>query len=543
MRMPVFIIVVALVAAPLRGQTADATNSSPIAVVAPATNAAPDSTSTTNAAPATNAAPDAASTTNAAATTNVLDFVDPLIGPETDSAPPPSGKNPIKRFDGRVSLTTGAFTAPGGWELRWHSDQLLSIGVVRRDNTVVAGTTGRTVGSLYVPQGGTYRLRVKTTDSVPWDIQVVATRTAPPDMAFYEPTPGPEFKPETADTNAPSVPVVPPTPAPPVAAPTIRQMTLEQRQALVTIKGDRIQGTGFFMKHGKETVLVTTQQLLANNPNWQIFSANGSQVQVTKIRGASDRDVAMLGIKDFGYAALEEGDPMKLKPGDRLLTSGPSGEALPPVTVGSLGLMHILTDTLRPLPGSPLILASSGRVLGIVAVGPQILASTNFNDENFTERDAANLGSIGGYGLRFDNVPAWETCDAAQLQVQALFLAQFHQRSRALDAYINGNGEYGSTRLWKADSKLKSANDTFLQDASGGATAQRTQALQALLFELGVAADADMDQIQQPQNFYGYEREQARDEVAYRKALKAQLDQYGSDATRFSSVASQNNGG
>ena len=205
--------------------------------------------------------------------------------------------------------------------------------------------------------------------------------------------------------------------------------------------------------------------------------------------------------------------------------------------------MHILTDTLRPLPGSPLILASTGRVVGVVGLGPQVLASTYFSDENFTERDAAATASIGGYGLRFDNVPAWELCDAAQLQVELQFLSAFHQRSRALDAYLNGGGEYGSTQVWKADDKIKSANDSFVQDATGGAAAQRTQALQALLFELGVSADTDMDQIQQPPNFYGYERELARDEIAYRKAIKAELDQFGSDVSRFDGVAAHNNGG
>jgi hypothetical protein len=33
----------------------------------------------------------------------------------------------------------------------------------------------------------------------------------------------------------------------------------------------------------------------------------------------------------------------------------------------------------------------------------------------------------------------------------------------------------------------------------------------------------------------------ARDEIAYRQALKAQLDSYGSDITRFNTVASRNN--
>jgi hypothetical protein len=477
----------------------------------------------------------------------------PVIAPDVSDASADSADGddsgdakdqPLKQYDGHFSLTTSDFTVPDGWELRWHSNQVLSIGVIERDNTVVAGATGRSLGSLYVPVGGTYRLRVKGTSPIAWDIKIYAVKTAPSDEDYYSPTDGPAYKPVAAGTHpAPALPVTPPKPAPPVAAPLPSALTSKQLQSIVTIKGDRAEGAGFFMKHGADTVLVTTQRLIADNPNWQAFSANGSPVQVTKIQGGSDRDVAMLSVKDFGYTALTEGDPMKLQPGDKLLTAEANGASLPPLSVDSLDQRRVVVDELRPVEGSPLVLARSGRVVGVIGVGPQVLPSTDFDEENFNERDAAASGSISAYGERFDNVPAWEVLDAAQLQVQAQFLATFHQRSRDLDAYLNGGGEYGSARIWKADDKIKSANDSFVQDTVGGSTEQRTQSLQALLFELGVVADIDMDQVQVPQNFYGYERMLAQDEIAYRKELKNEIDQYGSNTGRFDGVARSNNGG
>jgi hypothetical protein len=446
----------------------------------------------------------------------------------SDSTPPAPG-DPVKRFDGHVTLTTADFTAPDGWELRWRSDQLLTIGVIRRDNTVVAGTSGRSVGSLYVPQGGTYRLRVKVTEEVPWDVAVYALKTAPPDATSYLPTVGP------------AAPPPPPKPSPPVAAPLPQELTAQQKESIVTIKGDRLQGAGFFMKHGADTVLVTTQQLIANNPNWQAIAANGSTVQVTKIMGASDRDVAMLSVKNFGYPALPEGDPMKLQRGDTLLTAGAGGLSLPPIYVDALDQNRILINELRPVEGSPLVLAGSGRVVGLIAIGPQALSVDDFNDETFNERDADALGSISAYGERLDNVQAWEACDASQLQVEAQFLSDFHQRSRDLDAYLNGVGQSESRRLWQADDKIKSANDTFLQDTVGGNPEQRISSLHSLLFELGVVSDVNMDPIQQPSNFYSYQRSLARNEIAYRKALKGEIDQFGGDMSRFDTIVKANN--
>ena len=82
---------------------------------------------------------------------------------------------------------------------------MLSLGVIRRDNTVIAGTTGHGVGSLYLPQGGTFRIRVKGGDPIPWDVAIyVLDPDASPDDAddhFYAPTPGPAFKPEVAATD------------------------------------------------------------------------------------------------------------------------------------------------------------------------------------------------------------------------------------------------------------------------------------------------------------------------------------------------------
>jgi hypothetical protein len=459
------------------------------------------------------------------------------------------GEQLVKQFDGHFSLTTADFQVPDGWEIRWHSDQVLSIGVIRLDNTVVAGATGRNVGSLYVPLGGTYRIRVKGRDPVPWDVKVyVLDPAAPPptddeEITFYELSAGPAYKPlpkapitvvsPDAATNA--APVVVPVPPP---LPT--QMSLDQCRAIVTVKGDRAQGAGFFMKTKNGTVVITTLELLSNNPNLEIDTATGTKVEYTQIQGATDRDLAMISVKDFGYPALEPGDSAALRSGDVVLTTGTNGTPYPPEPVVSVQQQRIEVNHLRALIGAPVVLARTGKVIGVVSVAPPSLSTANFNEESFADREVERSGAAAAFALRLDNVPGWETYVWSKLQTQTIFLNNFHKHSRTLDSYLNGDDEEGS-KLWKGDEKMKSANDSFVQDTAGGDPSQRIGALHALLFELGVVADTDMDQIALPGNFYSYEQKRAKDEMDYRKALKAQIDAYGSDATRFNSVASRNN--
>jgi hypothetical protein len=450
----------------------------------------------------------------------------------------------VKEFDGHNSLTTGDFQVPDGWEIRWHSEQVLSIGVIRLDNTVVAGGTGRDVGSLFVPQGGNYRIRIRGHDPIPWDVKVYTLDpTALPstddaEITFYEPTPGPGFKPAPVTPVA----VVTPEPAPvaPPSPPLPTQMTDDQRRAVVIVKGDREQGAGFFLKTGTGTVVITTLSLLSNNPNIEIDTATGTKLAITQIQGAADRDLAMITVKDFGFPALDPGDLTAVHADDMVLTTGTNDIPYPSEPVVSVGAQRVEVDRLRALTGAPVVQASTGKVIGVVSVSPPTFSNANFNEESFADREAERSGASSAYALRFDNVPNWETYLWERLQNQTLFLDNFQRETRCLDSYLNGDDEEGS-RLWQSDDKLKSANASFLQDTVGGDPSERTEALHALLFELGVAADSDMNQIAQPANFYSYEAQRARDEMAYRQAIRAQLDSYGNDLKRFNSVVSRNN--
>ena len=77
------------------------------------------------------------------------------------------------------------------------------------------------------------------------------------------------------------------------------------------------------------------------------------------------------------------------------------------------------------------------------------------------------------------------------------------------------------------------ANDNYNQQTSGADTAQDIQAARSLVFDLQGIADTDMDQIQNMNNFYSFNQEWAREEGAYRKALKYELDAISNNVDRL----------
>jgi len=153
-----------------------------------------------------------------------------------------------------------------------------------------------------------------------------------------------------------------------------------------------------------------------------------------------------------------------------------------------------------------------------------------------------------------DTVSAWVPIDSRMFQIETAFLDEFHEQSQRLDAYLNasnkhasrnarnGNGEGGdASKIYLDDEKIMKANNNFIQRASGADAAQRIEALRGLLFDLQCVADINMEKIQDANNFYSFDRERARDELNYRKALKDELYSIGNNIERLRGLPRTNN--
>jgi S1-C subfamily serine protease len=263
----------------------------------------------------------------------------------------------VQSFDGTAALATPNFQVQDKWEVRWDSADITQITVLAADGTVVAGAAGSQKGSLYLPKGGTFNLKISrpaAAAATQWHITVVEIGSAPnpvPVASNYLP---PETLPAAATTNAA------PAPTPPAAAPATASTTTpattgglseDQARAVVEIKGDVGEGTGFLVKTADGPAVVTNIHVLSANPNVKILTTTGAQIKMLGVKGASDRDLAMISIQDDHYTYLDLATDIAntVQAGDEVITPGNS-------------------------EGGEVMLNTKGTVLGI---GPQMVEISN----------------------------------------------------------------------------------------------------------------------------------------------------------------------
>jgi S1-C subfamily serine protease len=331
---------------------------------------------------------------------------------------------------------------------------------------------------------------------------------------------------------------------PPVA------LTDDQARAVVLISGDNAQGTGFMIKTPGGPAILTNIHLIANNPNLKITTNTGGFVTMLSEKGASDRDLALLAIKDAGYKYLEmAGDISQIaQPGDAVVTPGNSQGVDVLLNTGGkiLGIGPERIEFSNPIyhgnSGGPVLHTKSGKVLGVVTEEMKIDLTNGLDKASFASRSSALNGSTRCFGLRLDTVSSWVPIDSKRIQAETAFLDQFAQRSRCLDSYLNApNGRRPEDTLWTKDVKIVSANQTYTDQAAGADSSQRMDAARVLYGELRDLANQDFDTIQNPNSLYSFDQQRTQDEIAYRKAIKAELDSIGDNPSRLIFLARTNN--
>jgi len=350
-------------------------------------------------------------------------------------------------------------------------------------------------------------------------------------------------------------PVAPPPDLPPPA------LTNDQINAVVTIKGDNAEGAGFLMRSPDGTCSVVTHlDLLAANPNVKIFTNSGKQIIPLSLKGAVDRDLAMFTIQDdhFSYLPLATNATSSVATGDQLII--PDIGQPTAVLLGKPGKVIAVNperidfnNAMGPGDsGAPVIRVKSGTVLALVTAEKRVDVSNTLAMAWTANPAPGSAGIIPYFGLRLNGIQGWETYDGARFLAETLFLKQFHQDTRCLDSYLNGRDPSPRRRRWQNDNedrgapdtqyflnnlKLREANDTYQQAANGGDENQRLDAARELLFDLESVANTDMDTLQEMNNLYAFDQVWAQEELAYRNALKKELDDLGSNIFQLDNIA------
>src|ERR1700677_4941548 len=84
----------------------------------------------------------------------------PVVHAQYDPGTAASGPLPFQKFEGTGTQTTASFQVPESWKLSYRSMRPLKITVYSSDGKIVMGTATAGTGTLYVPNAGTYYLRI-----------------------------------------------------------------------------------------------------------------------------------------------------------------------------------------------------------------------------------------------------------------------------------------------------------------------------------------------------------------------------------------------
>ena len=501
----------------------------------------------------------------------------PVIGFLTVSAQDNPAGNIVQEFSGSGTTTTGFFKIQDRWEVRWNARQVVSVAVMSSDGTIVAGAAGVLRGSLFVPMGGQYYFKISDGSTttprastnapsgaspskvlapdnsavpapvVSWHLQVVELGTSVTSnqaLTVYTPY---FMVPDSAVTPV-ATPPEPPTPA----------LTAEQAKSVVSIVGEKAQGTGFLLRSSEGTFVATRLYLLAANPNIKIFTNTGAQITPLSLKGAVDRGLAMYSIQDDHYSYLPLAkDPMaaanEVDTGDQVITPDPNNPtnalAGKPGRITAVSPERIDFDMQLDSGsnGSPIIHVKNGNAIAMVVPEKQVEVSESLAKAWPANPAPGSFGIIPYYGLRLTGVQSWQTYDTSRFLAETLFLKQFHEDTRRLDSYLNGRrrrvSDVGDSsgppdnQYYLTNPKLHAAQDTYRQLASGADQNQRLEAAQELLFDLEGFADTNVSALQEMNLLYAYDQSWAQEELAYRKALKKQLDDLSNSIVRLDNIA------
>ena len=472
----------------------------------------------------------------------------------------------VQTFEGAAPLDTASFHVQDKWEVRWDCPDVVAITVFSADGTIVAGASSAAKGSLYQPKGGDYRLQItRAGGESRWHVSVVELGPGTPGndtnaMANYVPpglplstgatnsvgsAPVPPAPAVTASPAPPAPAAAAPTPAPPAA--TGQGLSADQGHAIVVIKGDVAEGTGFLVHTANGPAVVTNSHVIAANANVKILTTTGEAIKTLGLQGATDRDLVMFKIQDDHYSYLDLATDIQgtVSPGDEVNTPGNSegGEVVLDTKGTILGIGPEQIEISNPIyhgnSGGPVVHVKTGKVLAVVTMARKVDTSNALDKASFENKNSAIAGAMRYFALRIDTVPQWETLDWNRFLNETTFLKNFHQQSRCLDSYMNG-ARYESAHLSTTDEngppdsryflrneKIATAKENFHKFSTDADSSQRLDAGRELIMTLEGVANEDMDAIQNPTNFYAFNQLRAQHEIKYRKALVGEIEKMG----------------
>ncbi len=184
-------------------------------------------------------------------------------------------------------------------------------------------------------------------------------------------------------------------------------LTSEQMMALVLVRGDEADGSGFVAKLHDQFFIVTNQHVLSGNKKFTLTGVDGTKYPTTgALFGARDYDVAILQIPENlarHFLEIESDALAHTKAGDLVTVPGNAdATGVPSQSHGKLvGVgpekVEVTAKFVHGNSGSPIIYRPTGKVIGIATEA--IIRSPD------VVQQAANASANHWLGYRLDNIP------------------------------------------------------------------------------------------------------------------------------------------
>jgi len=191
--------------------------------------------------------------------------------------------------------------------------------------------------------------------------------------------------------------------------------------------------------------------------------------------------------------------------------------------------------------GVPVIHVKNGKALAIMTAEKRIDLTDDIA-QAWAANPTPGVAQIAPYyGLRLTSPSKWEVLDPQRFLAETLFLQQFHDDTRCLDSYLNGRhhhreGGPPDTKYFLKNDKLHKANDSYKQIANGGDKDERLEAARELSFDLMDIANTGVSTLQAP-GLYAFNELRAQEELAYRLAIKKEIDNLSSNINHLDNIA------
>lgn len=226
-----------------------------------------------------------------------------------------------------------------------------------------------------------------------------------------------------------------------VRPPERDDLSAAQFKMLVGVGSGDEQRTGFVTKIRGSSFVVTSQGALAGNGKLAVIDAQGAEVPVLGIFGATGADIALLRIDPV------EGELRLIEKPDGIAVSGRRIEVITRIPkVGSprrdfaqigavaSGSFELGTHLESESAGAPIIDSDTRQVIGVAARvnAKQLVVREGAAGPSVVFKDAG----VRWIGLRFDGVAGWEPINLARFRSQGEQLGRFRAVSDSLMALV-----------------------------------------------------------------------------------------------------------